>query len=64
MGRGSADAIQSIHLKCLSRFHHLLKTFWGWTEWQLADGTMIFNFPARSTLSRKMGLGNHGGDIA
>ena len=30
------------NLKCLCRFHHLLKTFWGWSEKQLADGAVIW----------------------
>ena len=29
------------NLKCLCRFHHLLKTFWGWHDKQLPDGTHI-----------------------
>ena len=32
-----------------SRNHHLLKTFWGWTEKQLADGTLILTSPAGQT---------------
>jgi hypothetical protein len=27
------------NLKCLCRLHHLLKTFWGWRDKQLPDGT-------------------------
>jgi Domain of unknown function (DUF222) len=30
------------NLKCLCRFHHLLKTFWGWRDEQLRDGTVIW----------------------
>jgi hypothetical protein len=33
------------NLKCLCRFHHLLKTFWGWTDEQLRDGTVIWTAP-------------------
>ncbi|WP_319452157.1 MULTISPECIES: HNH endonuclease signature motif containing protein [unclassified Mycobacterium] len=37
------------NLKCLCRFHHLLKTFWGgphgWRDRQLPDGTVIWNSP-------------------
>jgi hypothetical protein len=33
------------NLKCLCRFHHLLKTFWGWHDQQLADGTIIWTAP-------------------
>jgi len=29
------------NLKCLCRQHHLLKTFWGWRDQQLPDGTVI-----------------------
>ncbi|BBZ41149.1 hypothetical protein MCNS_42120 [Mycobacterium conspicuum] len=32
-----------------SRTHHLLKTFWGWTEKQLADGTLILTSPSGQT---------------
>ena len=34
------------NLKCLCRFHHLLKTFWGWRDEQLRDGTVIWTSPA------------------
>ena len=33
------------NLKCLCRKHHLLKTFWGWHDQQLPDGTVIWNLP-------------------
>jgi hypothetical protein len=37
------------NLKCLCRFHHLLKTFWvglkGWRDRQLPDGTIIWTSP-------------------
>ena len=29
------------NLKCECRIHHLLKTFWGWRDTQLPDGTGI-----------------------
>ncbi len=32
-----------------NRTHHLVKTFWGWTEKQLADGTLILTSPAGHT---------------
>jgi Domain of unknown function (DUF222) len=35
------------NLKCLCRFHHLLKTFWGWHDKQLRDGTVIWTLPGR-----------------
>ena len=33
------------NLKCLCRTHHLLKTFWGWRDKQLPDGTVIWTTP-------------------
>ncbi|OBK40495.1 hypothetical protein A5658_21155 [Mycobacterium sp. 1245111.1] len=37
------------NLKCLCRKHHLLKTFWGWRDMQLADGTVIWTLPSGQT---------------
>ncbi|BBY67834.1 hypothetical protein MPRI_00210 [Mycobacterium paraintracellulare] len=37
------------NLKALCRTHHLVKTFWGWQEKQLPDGTLIFTSPAGHT---------------
>lgn len=37
------------NLKCLCRKHHLLKTFWGWSDKQLPDGTVIWNLPDGQT---------------
>ncbi|BBZ73787.1 hypothetical protein MPRS_48800 [Mycobacterium paraseoulense] len=37
------------NLKCYCRTHHLVKTFWGWQEKQLADGTLILTSPAGQT---------------
>jgi hypothetical protein len=37
------------NLKCYCRTHHLVKTFFGWTERQLADGTLILTSPAGQT---------------
>jgi hypothetical protein len=34
------------NLKCLCRKHHLLKTFWGWLDRQLPDGTVIWTTPS------------------
>jgi hypothetical protein len=34
------------NLKCYCRTHHLVKTFWGWRDKQLPDGTMILTSPA------------------
>ncbi|MCK0175236.1 HNH endonuclease signature motif containing protein [Mycolicibacterium sp. F2034L] len=36
---------QASNLKCLCRLHHLLKTFWGWQDRQLTDGTVIWKSP-------------------
>ena len=36
---------QASNLKCLCRKHHLLKTFGGWHERQLPDGTVIWTSP-------------------
>ena len=33
------------NLKLLCRFHHILKTFWGWRDHQLPDGTVIWQLP-------------------
>jgi hypothetical protein len=37
------------NLKCYCKVHHLIKTFLGWTEKQLPDGTLILTSPARHT---------------
>src|SRR6185312_4117009 len=37
------------NLKCYCRTHHLVKTFWGWAEKQLPDGTLILTSPAGHT---------------
>jgi hypothetical protein len=37
------------NLKCYCRTHHLVKTFFGWTEQQLPDGTLILTSPAGQT---------------
>ncbi|MEB3063917.1 HNH endonuclease signature motif containing protein [[Mycobacterium] zoologicum] len=34
------------NLKCYCRTHHLAKTFWGWQEKQLPDGTLILAAPS------------------
>ena len=38
-------ATHASNLKCLCRLHHLLKTFWGWRDRQLPDGTVIWTLP-------------------
>jgi Domain of unknown function (DUF222) len=37
------------NLKCLCRQHHLIKTFWGWRDQQLPDGTLIWTAPSEHT---------------
>ena len=37
------------NLKCLCRHHHRLKTFGGWRDKQLADGTVIWTSPTGRT---------------
>ncbi len=37
------------NLKCYCGAHHLVKTFWGWQEKQLPDGTLILTSPAGRT---------------
>lgn len=37
------------NLKCLCRLHHRLKTFGGWRDHQLADGTVIWTSPTDRT---------------
>ena len=47
------------NLKCLCRFHHLLKTFWsgepGWHDRQLPDGTVIWTSPTGHTYTTHPG---------
>ena len=38
---GDGGPTHASNLKCLCRVHHLLKTFWGWCDEQLRDGTLI-----------------------
>jgi hypothetical protein len=37
------------NLKCYCRTHHLVKTFWGWRDQQLPDGTVILSSPSGKT---------------
>ncbi|WP_418003748.1 DUF222 domain-containing protein [Mycobacterium sp. PDNC021] len=41
------------NLKCLCRFHHLLKTFHGWTDHQFPDGTVVWTAPTGHTYVTK-----------
>jgi hypothetical protein len=47
------------NLKCLCRFHHLLKTFWsgagGWRDEQLPDGTIVWTAPTGHTYTTHPG---------
>jgi len=42
-------ATHASNLKCLCRLHHLLKTFWGWRDYQLPDGTVMWTLPDGQT---------------
>jgi hypothetical protein len=42
-------ATHAANLKCYCRTHHLVKTFCGWAEQQLADGTLILTSPGGRT---------------
>ena len=42
---GDGGPTHASNLSCKCRFHHLLKTFWGWRDEQLRDGTLIWTSP-------------------
>ena len=42
---GEGGPTQASNLKCLCRNDHLAKTFWGWRDEQLRDGTVIWTSP-------------------
>jgi uncharacterized protein DUF222 len=46
---GDGGRTHASNLKCLCRLHHLLKTFWGWCDQQLSDGTLIWTSPSGQT---------------
>jgi len=46
---------QASNLKVLCRKHHLLKTFWGWQDEQLPDGTVIWTCPQGQTYTTHPG---------
>jgi Domain of unknown function (DUF222) len=46
---GGGGATHASNLKCLCRLHHLVKTFWGWQDQQLPDGTVIWTSPSGHT---------------
>jgi Domain of unknown function (DUF222) len=39
-------ATHASNIKCECRTHHLLKTFWGWRDKQLPDGSVIWTLPS------------------
>jgi hypothetical protein len=44
------------NLKCYCRKHHLIKTFWpGWSDQQLADGTVVVTTPTGHAYTTKPG---------
>ena len=47
---GDGGATHASNLKCLCRRHHLLKTFWGWRDQQLRDGTVVWTSPTRNVV--------------
>ncbi len=46
---GQGGPTHASNLKCFCRTHHLVKTFWGWQEKQLPDGTLILTSQAGHT---------------
>lgn len=42
-------ATHASNMKALCRFHHILKTFWGWRDCQLPDGTVLWRLPGGRT---------------
>jgi hypothetical protein len=46
---GDGGRTQASNMKCLCRIHHLLKTFGGWRDKQLPDGTVIWASPSGDT---------------
>lgn len=46
---GEGGRTHASNLKCLSRLHHLIKTFWGWHDQQLPDATVIWTSPSGQT---------------
>ncbi|MGV0750930.1 HNH endonuclease signature motif containing protein, partial [Mycolicibacter minnesotensis] len=46
---GDGGPTHASNLKCYCRTHHLVKTFWGWRDQQLPDGTVILTSPSGCT---------------
>jgi hypothetical protein len=42
-------ATHACNLKSLCRLHHVTKTFWGWKDRQLPDGTVLWELPGGRT---------------
>ena len=42
-------ATHASNLKALCVFHHIVKTFWGWRDRQLSNGTIIWTLPGGQT---------------
>jgi hypothetical protein len=43
------------NMKCLCRFHHLMKTFCGWRDRQLSNGTVVWTAPTGHTYTTRPG---------
>jgi hypothetical protein len=43
---GDGGPTHASNLKALCRLHHMMKTFWGWRDQQLPDGTLIWTSPS------------------
>jgi hypothetical protein len=50
-----AGPTSASNLKCLCRKHHLLKTFWGWMDRQLPDGTVVWTSPSGQSYTTEPG---------
>jgi hypothetical protein len=46
---GAGGPTHASNLKCYCRTHHLVKTFWGWRDRQLPDGSVILESPSGQT---------------
>jgi Domain of unknown function (DUF222) len=46
---GAGGPTHASNLKCYCRTHHMVKTFWGWRDRQLPDGTVILESPSGQT---------------
>src|SRR6202021_2545997 len=46
---GDGGPTHAANITALCRLHHLLKTFWGWQDTQVPDGTVIWQLPDNQT---------------